>query len=186
MMTAGSNKAFWRWASLLIRVGLGALFVYMGLAKALHPEEFLKLIREYDVIRNPLFINALAASLPWFEVFCGVLLVLGVAIRGSALVLVAMLIPFSLLVAWRAAAIASQTGMAFCAVKFDCGCGAGEVFICNKLAENCLLLLASILLLAGHGRSAALSYEVWRDKSGFGQRAGTSRKNASKNQEIPT
>ena len=185
-MTAESRKAVWRGVSMLIRVGLGALFVYMGLAKALHPEDFLKLIREYDVIKSPLFINALAASLPWFEVFCGVLLVLGVAVRGSALVLVAMLIPFSLLVAWRAGAIASQTGIAFCAVKFDCGCGAGEVFICNKLAENCLLLVASLLLVAGHGRSAALRYEIWPDKTGFGQPACAAEKNASKNQETPT
>jgi len=29
----------------------------------------------------------------------------------------------------------------------DCGCGAGEVFICRKLAENTLLTAASVLFV---------------------------------------
>ena len=36
--------------------------------------------------------NALATMLPWFEVFCGVLLVLGIAVRGTALLLAGMLV----------------------------------------------------------------------------------------------
>jgi hypothetical protein len=35
----------------------------------------------------------------------------------------------------------------FCAVRFDCGCGAGEVGICSKLLENGLLILLSLWLL---------------------------------------
>ena len=81
----------------------------MGLNKALpHPEYFLKLVRQYDMVTSPLLLNSIGAALPWFEVFCGLLLLFGVAVRGSALMLVAMLVPFTLIVLKRALAIAAD------------------------------------------------------------------------------
>lgn len=75
-----------------------------------------------------------------------------------------MLVPFTLIVLKRALAIAAASGISFCAVKFDCGCGAGEVFICNKLVENSVLLLLSAWLLAGGGRQLCARYELCRQK----------------------
>jgi hypothetical protein len=66
--------------------------------------------------------------------------------------LVCMLVPFSILVLRRALAIHATQHISFCLIKFDCGCGAGEVLICHKLAENFLLLLVSLLLLFGWDR----------------------------------
>ncbi len=131
----------------LARWILGGLFIYMGLNKALDPVDFLKLVRQYDLVQWPLALNLIASVLPWFEVFCGLLLVLGVAVRGSALLLAAMLIPFTVVVIRRALTIHDAGGIAFCAIKFDCGCGTGEVFICRKIVENALLTLVSCLLL---------------------------------------
>ena len=125
----------------LARYSLGALFIYMGMHKALHPVEFLKLLRQYDVLHTPLLLNLVASTLPWFETFCGMLLICGIAVRGTAIMLLAMLIPFSAIVLLRAVAIHRSGGMPFCAIKFDCGCGAGEVYICRKLLENVGLLL---------------------------------------------
>ena len=129
--------------AMLARFALGALFIYMGLQKALHPVEFLKLVRQYDALHSPLSLNLVASALPWFEVFCGVLLVLGIAVRGTAVMLLLMLIPFTLLVYLRAQAMRATGGLPFCAIKFDCGCGTGEVLICRKLAENALLMALS-------------------------------------------
>ena len=137
----------------LARWILGALFLYMGLSKALHPVDFLKLIRQYDLVQSHTLLNLIAATLPWFEALCGLLLLTGVAVRGSALLLVAMLVPFTIIVARRALAMHATGTIPFCAIKFDCGCGAGEVFICRKLAENTLLtLLAAALIFARHGK----------------------------------
>lgn len=148
--------------AVLARWLMGALFIYMGLSKALHPEGFLNLVHQYDMVRQPLLLNSIAATLPWFEVFCGLLLLTGVAVRGAALMLVCMLVPFTLIVLKRALAIASAKQLAFCAVKFDCGCGMGEVFICHKLIENSLLfMLALWLLLSGHGRALAVKYSLF-------------------------
>ncbi len=154
----GSAPSSWRrtvsvWWPVLARWLLGSCFVYMGLNKALHPEEFLKLVRQYDMVQGHVLLNLIAAILPWFEVFCGLLLVAGVAVRGSALMLVLMLVPFTVIVIRRALAIQTLTGLAFCSIRFDCGCGTGEVLICRKIAENtAMVLLASGLLLCRTGR----------------------------------
>jgi hypothetical protein len=132
----------------------------MGLTKALHPEAFLKLVRQYDLTTSSFLLNSIAAGLPWFEAFCGMLLLAGVAVRGTALLLMMMLVPFSLAVLNRALAISDLQHIAFCAVKFDCGCGAGEVLICRKLVENVLLMLLSGWLLAGFGRHCAARFDL--------------------------
>jgi uncharacterized membrane protein YphA (DoxX/SURF4 family) len=149
---------FLNYATLVGRWCLGLLFIQMGLNKALHPVDFLKLVREYDMVSNPLLLNSIAGALPWFEVFCGVLLVIGVAVRGTAVLLISMLVPFTLVVIRRALSLAATKGIAFCAVKFDCGCGNGEVYICGKVLENSGLILLSLWLLAGYGRQLCLRY----------------------------
>jgi uncharacterized membrane protein YphA (DoxX/SURF4 family) len=90
----------------LARWWLGCVFIFMGLHKALpDPEVFLKLVDQYNMVSTPFLLNSIGAALPWFEVYCGVLLLVGVAVRGSALMLVAMLVPFTLVVLKKALAI---------------------------------------------------------------------------------
>ena len=146
--------------TMLARWLLGALFVYMGLSKALDPVEFLKLVRQYDITHVFWLLNSIAALLPWFEIFCGLLLLAGIAVRGSALMLVLMLVPFSIVVLQRALDIHTAQGIPFCAVKFDCGCGTGEVFICRKLLENFVLVILSAWLLSGRGRLFCMRYKL--------------------------
>jgi uncharacterized membrane protein YphA (DoxX/SURF4 family) len=148
--------------ALLVRWGVGSLFIYLGCQKALDPVSFLKLIREYDLVHTPWLLNSLAALLPWFEVFCGLLLLAGVGVRGTALCVLAMLVPFTLAILRRALAVQAAADLPFCAVKFDCGCGAGEVLICRKLAENGLLIaITTWLVFTRHGRFGCLRRELW-------------------------
>jgi uncharacterized membrane protein YphA (DoxX/SURF4 family) len=149
-------------AAVAARWLLGAFFLYAGLVKALHPEEFLKLVRQYGIVDTPVLLNAIASSLPWFEAFCGLLLLCGVAVRGAASVLALMLAPFTLIVFKHALAIQGTLGVAFCAVKFDCGCGTGEVFICHKLVENGVSMLLLAGLAAGHGRRFCLRHSLMK------------------------
>ncbi|HTQ51254.1 MAG TPA: MauE/DoxX family redox-associated membrane protein [Candidatus Acidoferrales bacterium] len=148
--------------TVLIRWLLGAIFLYLGLTKALHPVEFLKLLRQYDLTRDALLLNFLAAGLPWFEIFCGVLLWAGVAVRGTAVALTLMLLTFSLLVLHRALQLHAALHIPFCAVKFDCGCGTGEEFICHKLAVNFLLTALSAWLVSGRGKQFCVRYSLVR------------------------
>jgi len=123
----------------------------MGLAKALAPVDFLKLLREYQFLSSPWPLNAVAAILPWFEVFCGILLVTGIAARATSAIVAALFFFFSIAIASRALALQSELQVPFCAVSFDCGCGAGEVFVCAKLTENLAwVTLALWLTLSRH------------------------------------
>ena len=158
-------------ATVLMRWALGAMYVYMGLSKALHPVEFLKLVRQYDLVHQHVLLNLTASALPWFEVFCGLLLLGGVAVRGTALLSLVMLVPFTILVLQRALALQAASALPFCAIKFDCGCGAGEVFICWKLAENTLLALVSIWLIVAGSRKFCLRHALFGPAQAEGEPA---------------
>src|SRR6266516_842050 len=147
-------------AALAARWILGGVFVYLGLSKALHPVDFLKILRQYEMVENHFLLNLIAAGLPWFEVFCGLLLVCGIAVRGAALLSLAMLVPFTWIVLQRALAIRETKAIPLCVVRFDCGCGGGELIICHKLLENGLLMVASGLLVAGRDRRWCLRHDL--------------------------
>ena len=153
-------------SAVLTRWLLGAVFLYMGLNKALHPVDFLKLLRQYDLTHSSLLLNSVASALPWFEVFCGLLLLAGIAVRGTSLTLVSLLIPFTGVVLHRALLLQAAQNIPFCAVKFDCGCGTGEEFICRKLLENFLLILLTGWLLSGRGRQLSLRFNLIKSSSG--------------------
>ena len=142
---------------LLVRLGLGLLFVYLGWAKASDPVGFLKSVREYGVITEPPWLNLVAAALPWFEIFCGVLWILGLGTRGTALVVLVLMSAFTLLVWRHATELQVLTGLPFCQIQFDCGCGGGPVRICAKLVENSVTLLGTVWVLIYVPKPAAKS-----------------------------
>ncbi len=158
------------------RVAVGGLYLFMGSSKVLDPAGFLKLVRQYEILNDTMALNFVAIALPWFEIFCGVLLLAGIAVRGTAVVSLAMLIPFTALVLRRALQIHAAGGQPFCAIRFDCGCGSGEVAICDKLAENGLLILLSASLAAvRHTRWCLLPVLRWR-RNGVGSWINGSRR----------
>jgi len=85
-----------------------------------------------------------------------------VAVRGTALLLVLMLVPFTAVVLHRALGVANLQHIAFCAVRFDCGCGGGEVLICRKLVENTFLILLSLALVSGFGRPLSARFTLFQ------------------------
>lgn len=139
----------------LVRWALGLIFITMGLAKVGDPVAFLKLLREYDLVGpdQALLLNGLAIVLPWLEIWLGVLMLVGVAVRGSALTLLVLLIVFTTVIALRARAIMGSEGLALCEVAFDCGCGSGVVNVCRKLGENTgLMILAAFATCSSNAR----------------------------------
>jgi uncharacterized membrane protein YphA (DoxX/SURF4 family) len=161
------NQVWRETAGLLARWVLGGTFIFTGCFKALHPVDFLKLVRQYELVHSPPALDAIAALLPWFEVACGVLLVAGIAVRGAALVSFLLLVPFTAAILHRALVLKTALAISLCAVKFDCGCGTGEEFVCHKLLENFLLMGLSCWLLAGAGRKESLRYALKEDASQF-------------------
>jgi putative oxidoreductase len=131
----------WRLILPAVRSMMGGWFVYGGVVKVLQPVAFLKVLHEYDLPLPFAVLNAIAAWLPWFEIFCGLLLVSGRALRATTAVWLGLLIPFTFLILRRALAIRTATEVALCSIRFDCGCGTGEQAVCLKLAENTVLTL---------------------------------------------
>lgn len=143
---------------LLSRLVLGGMFIWLGTSKVSDPISFLKLIREYGIIPAdmPVLLNSMAVALPWLEIWCGALLLLGVAIRGAGASLLLLLCVFSSAILLRAIDIYATGGQDFCAIKFDCGCGAGEQFVCSKLPENLGLMLLCFVALWSESRRFCL------------------------------
>jgi uncharacterized membrane protein YphA (DoxX/SURF4 family) len=131
---------------------LGICFVYLGLNKAWNPTDFLKAVHQYGWVDQTLFLTWIAALLPWLEVFCGLLLLVGFWVRGAAFVVFGMLVFFSGIILHRALRIHETTGVDFCEIRFDCGCGNGAVLVCRKLVENALLTALSLALVLSRKR----------------------------------
>lgn len=147
---------------LIARFVLGGMFIWMGLAKVADPVDFLKLIHEYRIFPGWLYLllNLTAVTLPWLEVLCGVLLVTGVAVRGAALLLFGLLTFFTIAIILRAVGIHQTEGTPFCSIRFDCGCGAGIVWMCRKIPENAGLWLLALLTLISRSRRFCLRYKL--------------------------
>ncbi len=141
------------WLRVLLRLGLGGIFLYLGVQKAIDPVAFLKVLREYDLTAKPWLLNGVAAFLPWVEVFCGLLLIAGIGVRGTSALLAILLLAFSVIVTDRALAVYETQSLAFCAIQFDCGCGSGAVHVCRKLAENAALSVVAIGLTVTRPRN---------------------------------
>lgn len=152
---------------LVARLILGGMFIYLGCMKLRDPVAFLKLIREYHMVPDaaPMLLNLIAATLPWIEILCGVLLLIGTALRGTGSLLAFMLIGFTGAVALRAIRLFHDGTIAFCAIKFDCGCGTGEVFICNKLLENTGLLALALVVIGSRSRRWSLRGDLLPTRS---------------------
>jgi uncharacterized membrane protein YphA (DoxX/SURF4 family) len=135
-------------AGLLARLAVGGVFIYAGVVKALAPaEEFGYAIEGYRVVSSHLALLT-AYVVPWVELYAGLLLVLGIYTRLSALFLGTMLCGFELLLgqAWaRRLAVTS------------CGCfGASHSHsIAHEFAQNVALLALAWAAFKYGGRLSA-------------------------------
>jgi uncharacterized membrane protein YphA (DoxX/SURF4 family) len=78
---------------LLLRLLLGAFFVYASLDKIWSPAAFAKIVYQWQVV-GPVASNLVAVTLPWIELLAGLLLIAGVWRRESALVIALLLVFF--------------------------------------------------------------------------------------------
>ncbi len=143
---------------LIARMVLGNLFIYYGLHKVGDPVDFLKQIKEYNLLPldPPEFINMTAVAMPWIEIVCGNLLIAGFWIRGSALTILGMLMVFTSAIFMRTVGVYGEGGQAFCDIAFDCGCGSGVIVICKKLAINMSMMGLALIALLSRSRCFAI------------------------------
>jgi len=127
-----------RWLLLLIRIAIGALFVYAGAVKLAAPLEMAEAMERFRILPEIAVIPA-ARLLPVLECLAGLSLVFGLLQRGGALLGALMSAAFGLAVAL---ALARK-------LNIDCGClGAGTDRVGYlHLAGNVIILAACLALL---------------------------------------
>jgi uncharacterized membrane protein YphA (DoxX/SURF4 family) len=78
---------------ILVRMILGAVFIYASWDKIVNPADFAKVVANYQILPQ-IMINPVAWILPWLEMVCGVCLLIGWIARGSALIIAGLLMVF--------------------------------------------------------------------------------------------
>ena len=69
------------WIALGFRLYIGGLFVFAAMYKINYAAEFATTIASYQIV--PYWaVNALAVFMPWVEIICGGLLILGIRVRS--------------------------------------------------------------------------------------------------------
>jgi putative oxidoreductase len=131
----------------LMRIALGGIFIYAALLKIADPVAFAGSVAAYRIL--PYFASYLAAAtLPFLELICGLLLVSGYRVKGGAVIIAALNLLFM-------AALASAIVRG---LDIDCGCfkqGGAKTSPWIALARDALFLV-----MAG--------YVIWKDTKGEG------------------
>ena len=123
---------------LVIRLLLGATWVWASLDKIQDPAQFSRDIANYHVIPFGLE-NLSAIVIPWLELLIGMGLIAGVMVNGAALVSSGLMLLFIVLI--------SQAILR--GFNIECGCGLkeGQLVGWDKILENIVFLGASYLVL---------------------------------------
>jgi uncharacterized membrane protein YphA (DoxX/SURF4 family) len=82
-----------QWIYRLLRVALGAVFIWASWEKIADPAGFATIIDNYRILPQG-WSGPLALLLPWIEAVCGVLLITGLLLNGSLVLVNAMLLVF--------------------------------------------------------------------------------------------
>ncbi|MDZ7270873.1 MAG: DoxX family membrane protein [candidate division KSB1 bacterium] len=120
----------------LVRIALGAVFVYAAVGKIADPAGFLRDVDNYRLL--PFFAAGLTAIiLPWLELLCGLGLILRRWVQGSAMLIAAMLVLF----------IAGLVSALVRGLDISCGCfaigsEASRVSVMRVLEDSVMLAAA--------------------------------------------
>lgn len=161
------RRVAWLWVQRVARWVLGGFFVFAGVAKLFGLKfswgavwllltegswsgiRFLGLVGFRDEIRNyrlgafwPV-IHPAAIVMPWIEIVTGLVLICGIWVVESAVMIMAMLVFFNILVG-----SAMYRGL-----DINCGCAGTDMKVgWLKIAENLGLLALGVLTLVGRSR----------------------------------
>lgn len=128
---------------------LGGVFIYASAGKIIHPRDFARIVVNYKIIPDKAAVYV-AFLLPWLELACGFLLIVGRYVRISAAALSGLLVVF----------MAALTIRSFAGPIKACGCftsaGGSGHGLAFYLIRDILLLGFGALLMK---RPAAASVE---------------------------
>ncbi|MFH2066884.1 MAG: MauE/DoxX family redox-associated membrane protein [Pseudomonadota bacterium] len=127
----------------VLRLLLGAVFLYASYDKILHPQDFARAVYNYQILPDTL-VNVTALILPWLELLLGVCLVAGWWLPGAAMLSTGLMIVFI------CALIFNQIR----GLDIHCGCFSAGI---NEGPANLWTVARDVIFLA---MSAGLTYRV--------------------------
>ena len=140
-------------AAFVARVVLGCVFIYASLDKIRHPGIFAEAVYNYQLAPE-VAVNLVAIWLPWLELWCGALLVLGLWVRGSVLILSGLMLVFM-----AALGINLARGL-----DIHCGCfttkGTDPLTVLTLFRDSCFLLLAVYLFWLYQIKSVPVKFSL--------------------------
>lgn len=138
----------------MLRIFLGAMFIYSSLHKVTNPEQFAIAVRGYKIL--PVSVtNLFALSLAWSELIAGIMLLLGIMTRKAAAAVLLMLVMFT-----AALLTTIVRGMVV-----DCGCF-GE----DGSSTGFTLVIRNLFLSAGALMIVVFDRNFWSLSRAFGKR----------------
>jgi uncharacterized membrane protein YphA (DoxX/SURF4 family) len=135
------------------RVVVGGLFTFAAFVKLSEPQNFLDSVMAFKIFGGKPMPDHLATlatfALPWIEMICGVLMILGLWARSAALVLAGLLSMFIVALVL----VLQLPGPIECGCfgKFEIPCGK-IVGPCHVVRNSILLGLTALVLFAGPGK----------------------------------
>jgi uncharacterized membrane protein YphA (DoxX/SURF4 family) len=126
------------WVVLVLRIALGAIFLFAGAAKVGHADLFAAEIAGFRLLPQPM-IAPLALALPYLEILLGGYLVVGLFTRTAAWFAVALLAVFDLAVA--SAVVRGMT--------VSCGCfGPNDTTVTTwaEVARDAVFVLLAVIV----------------------------------------
>ncbi len=152
------DLVYGNWLTAVIRIILGAMFLYSGFFKVKDPSGFGDVILQYDILPS-LLIPYAALLISSLELICGALLVMGYRIKSSSLILITLVSLFTLILF-----ITILRGK-----SFDCGCFETERFgISEEVGYPLIirdLLIIGFLLLVYRAKKHGTSLDQRIEKS---------------------
>ncbi|YCM46367.1 MauE/DoxX family redox-associated membrane protein [Verrucomicrobiaceae bacterium 227] len=126
----------------ILRMGLGAFFIWSGILKLQDLQAFTESVGNFQIVGEPTD-AVVAYLLPWVEIFAGLSVVSGIGKAGGLVIILGMLLVFNVAIAW----VWSQ------GLNINCGCygkGSEPTNYPLKLVANFGLMTlagASLLLM---------------------------------------
>ncbi len=120
------------WLVFIARLVLGVVFIYASYDKILEPAAFARNVENYRFLPYQL-VNIFAIILPWLELICGILLILGVYVEAAAGIIGILLVMF----------IIAISHALLRGIDISCGCfktGQGKKIGTDLLVRDIVLL----------------------------------------------